>query len=421
METISVNDERISGESDSARIQNAVALAKQTGINAVSIPKFTADGRDRWRIEKAIRLPSEITVYFDECTLYTPKEVACNFFCNETYGTAEETLPEKETHDIRLIGHGNAVLDGGEYNGLSESNAGKDGRPSIRENCMLIFTNARNIEIKNLQIKRQRWWAMCFSYCTRVRISNIDFEGDFSYVDENGERRTDRTARNEPECYIKNADGIDLRNGCSFFTIENITGRTEDDTIALTTLQGSFAEKFVAGKDNDIHDVTIKNVKTDCLACENVRLLCADGNQVYNILIDGIFDAAPENALYAAHCAVKINDSYYKKQRISRLGEMRNISVNNVFSRAEKAAVEFQQTAKNVSVKNVFVSNPAAKAVAHSDGYGKVFWGNDGPFEYENIYILGVYYSGEAAFEYAVDFRGASVKNLIVEGLGKKQ
>ncbi len=406
-----VSVSEVTGASDSERIQKAVNLARQKGINAITIPRLNSDGRNYYEITKAIRLPSDMTVYLDNCRLVTPKEATCNFFCNETYNTSEETDPEKEQHDINIIGIGNALLDGGEYNGLSESNSGKDGRPSIRENSMLMFTNCRNITIKNIKTRRHRWWAFCFAYCNHVHISDIDFQADFTYVDENGVRRFDRTAREEYECYVKNADGIDLRNGCNYFTIENITGKTEDDSIALTTLQGSWHDKFVKGKDDDIHDVVIKNIQTDCLACGNIRLTCADGNKVYNIVIDGVHDMAEKGCGYASGGTIKINDSYYRYNRISKLGEMYNISINNVFSKSKVAAVMFQQTANNVSINNVFMENPYAPAVLHHKGYGYLR-DNNGPFDYENVSISNVFYSEPPKTEYAIDLRNCNAKNV---------
>ena len=403
----------VSGATDSERIQNAVNLAKEKGYNSVVIPRINANGKDYYEITKAIRLPSDITVYLDNCRLVTPKDVACNFFCNETYDTPDEQELDKEQHDINIIGLGNAMLDGGEYNGLSESNSGKEGRPSIRENSMLMFTNCRYITIKNLKTRRHRWWAFCFAYCNHVHISDIDFQADFTYVDKDGIRRFDRTAREEYECYVKNADGIDLRNGCNFFTIENITGKTEDDSIALTTLQGSWHNKFVKGKDDDIHDVVIKNIQTDCLACGNIRLTCADGNKVYNIVIDGVYDMAEKDCGYASGGTIKINDSYYRYTRISSLGEMYNISVNNVYSKSKVGAVMFQQTANNVSISNVFMENPNAPAVLHHKGYGYLRE-NNGPFDYENISISNVFYSEKPKVEYAVDFRGCNAKGVKV-------
>ena len=51
------------------------------------------------------------------------------------------------------------------------------------------------------------------------------------------------------EEYLLNQDGIDLRQGCHCITIENITGYTGDDLIALTTIGGGKTE---AGADSSI-------------------------------------------------------------------------------------------------------------------------------------------------------------------------
>lgn len=417
MNYITPNDARVKGVTDSERIQDAIRLAKETGEDCILIPKLNANGQSRWSIEETILLPSNITVYLDNCTLWQPKTVCCNIFRNENYGTSAGRTMEGEQHDINIIGLGTALLDGDEYNGVSETTGGTNGLPRIYNNCMILMSNVRHVQIKNLKIRHQRWWAICFAYCTKVHVADIHFHADFAYRDENGNRCTDRMPRREYECYVKNADGIDLRNGCNDFLIENISGRTEDDTIALTTLQGKwYKEDYVEGKDNDIHNVTIKDVRSDCLDCANLRLTTADGNKIYDLVIDGIIDTSPQDAEYLSGAAIKFNDSYYCYDRHSRLGEVYNITVNNIFSRG-RYAISFQQTAKNVSVNNVFQSNPNGIAVAHNPGYAYLK-NNNGPFEYEKIHISNVYYKEKPNVEYGISFANCSPKNVTVSNVG---
>ena len=419
MNYITPNDGAVKGLTDVERIQDAIRLAKGTGSNSVLIPRKNLKGEEKWTIDGTILLPSDITVYLDNCVLWTPKEACCNIFRNENYGTPAGKTMEGEQHDINIIGLGNALLDGGEYNGISETVAGKNGLPRIYNNCMILMTNVRNVQIQNLKIRHQRWWAICFAYSRKVRLSDIHFHADFAYRDENGNRCTDRTARRENECYVKNADGIDLRNGCHDFVIENVFGRTEDDSVALTTLQGKwYKEDYVEGKDNDIHNVTINKIHTDCLGCANIRLTCADGNKVYNIDITDVIDTAPNDAIYTAGGNIKIHDSYYRRERISQLGEMFNIRIDGVYAKG-LYAVKFEQTANNVSIKNVFQNNPKGYAVAHKQGDG-FLRGNIGPFVYKNISIENVFYSQTPVVDYGIKFANCELNNFKVGFVGEE-
>lgn len=68
-------------------------------------------------------------------------------------------------------------------------------------------------------------------------------------------------------------DGIDLRMGCHDFEIENITGRTGDDTIALTAIAGVMeTAAIVDGRSGDIRNVKIRNVLSDPFMLLNVQV-----------------------------------------------------------------------------------------------------------------------------------------------------
>ena len=61
----------------------------------------------------------------------------------------------------------------------------------------------------------------------------------------------------------RNQDGINLRNGCSEIAIENISGQTGDDMIALSAIDVPRMDEWeylVQGRDDDIHDISIRNV-----------------------------------------------------------------------------------------------------------------------------------------------------------------
>jgi hypothetical protein len=130
-------------------------------------------------------------------------------------------------------------------------------------------------------------------------------------------------------------DGIDLRVGCNNFDIQNITGRTGDDIVAMTDLRGSFeCMRHVEGKDWDIHDIKIRNIKGDPYYCMLVRILNHDGNNIYNIDIDTVMDVSDYTKKKPSNCCIGIGSTTYTNVRYAEHGETRNINAKNIISRS---------------------------------------------------------------------------------------
>src|SRR5690606_10270555 len=108
---------------------------------------------------------------------------------------------------------------------------------------------------------------------------------------------------------IHNRDGIDLRQGCKNFRIHNISGKTEDDFIALSNLDtdrehvlgGGLESTMVTstkwyGLEDDIEQIAITNIH-----CEsNTRAIAIRGSGsagVHHIYMDGIIAKTRHNAL----------------------------------------------------------------------------------------------------------------------------
>ena len=314
------------GKTDSERIRAAVRQAAQTGVGRVRIPRLNErTGEELWVIDEPIALPSDMEILIDDAHLMLAEGKYLNMFTIGAPGQPEET------RNVTLRGRGRATLDGGVYNGLSEKNSARNGLPHISKNTTLLFFNASDLLVENLRIIRQRWWAVTNIFVHHSVFRNLWFEADYSRIDENGVHHPDELPRRYREIYVKNADGIDLRIGCHDILIENISGFTEDDSVALTAL-GGFERALgyvVEGLSPDIHDVQIKGVATDTV-CSNVRLLNDNGNKLYNILVDGVVSPR-RNESYRAHSTVRIGDMVYA-DRHSVPGETHHITVRNVVS-----------------------------------------------------------------------------------------
>jgi len=376
------NDDGIMADNDAQSVQNAVDAAEADGCGRVVIPRKNArTGGLKWEFDRTVYLPSNMTVELDGCFIYLAEGSFCNVFSNSNFNKEIGRTLEGEQHDISIIGRAGATIDGGIYNGLHERNSLQDGMPHISVNTPLLFANINRFEIGGFRVTNQRWWGMTFIYCRNGHIHDIDFEADRAAIDEEGKRRPDLVPTNQWECYIKNADGIDLRCGCENFTIENISGYTEDDTVALTALTGKNLEEAhsVEGKPSDICRVTIRNVKSDGGFCANIRLTCGDRNKIHDVDIDGVFDTSFGKP-YMAGAGVRLDNHNYGRRAKSEHGDMYNISIANVHSRA-KSAVEISRTIKNLSVRNIFLCAPYTIGITDRTH----------PSIYENVHISGIY------------------------------
>lgn len=364
-----IQAEKISGATDAAQIQNAIVEAKKSGTNRVRIPRHNdRTGADIWNIDRTIFLPSDIEIVLDNAHLRLADGAFCNLFANEAITKEAARTPAGEQKNITLRGIGNAILDGGIYNGLSEKNSLQDGRPHISVNTTLLFFNVSNLRVENLSVINQRWWGMTNIFVHDAVFRNIRFEADLSRIDSDGVHHPDEVPKTYNEIYVKNADGIDLRIGCHDVLIENITGFTEDDTVALTAL-GGFERKLrliVEGQSTDLHDVKIRNVASDSYMCAVVRLLNDEGNKLYNIDIDGVTHVYSGKHTARPEFVVRIGDMNYAKKH-STLGDTHRISVKNVYSHG-KFAVGLFKGLVDAELDNIIVADGGSYGFGSHEG-----------------------------------------------------
>ena len=404
---VSPNDAGIMGDSDSASIQNAVDAALACGIGKVVIPKYNARTHAfGWEIAKTILLDANLTVVLDDCYMRMADDVYENFFrTNNLFG---ENSPDtsRELEHIEILGQGNAVLDGGKANDLTEETRFRDGRPHVAVNTPILFFNVRYFKVSNLSVINQRYWGMRFEFCKCGRIADIFF---CALVDR------------------YNQDGINLRNGCHDIVIENIRAQTGDDTIALSGIDSKRADRWNLvdeSQDNDIHDVVIRGVSGAAAGHPLVALRNHGGVKMYNILIEDIHDTAPIRRAFVKrypranpreednptpaeprcfvdgprYGLIRVGDKAYFSSSPSVMGDIWGIRIRRISARWSQRAVVLGCEVRDIRIEDVSAAGLCRFAVSTSP-----VGADGGPdLKAEDIDIDGVTMRAETQEETAV-------------------
>lgn len=329
---IIATEPRFKADSDNETLQNAIDAVVNDPDRTVCIPKHPE--RDEWVIEKSLLLPSFITVVLDDCHLTLADGIYDNIFRNRNLYN-DSSLQS----NIHIKGKGNAILDGGNPNDLTESTSSKDGRPHIRFNNLVLLNNVCDYSIDNLTCRNMRYWAINQIACTNGHISNIRFESGR---------------------YVPNQDGINFRIGCSHCTVENISGQTGDDTVALSAFPcGNDGKLLPPSMSPDIHDITVRNVSS-CTHQTIVALRNTDGARLYNVTVQNVEDNGGE---YRPWGVVRIGENAYFRNRPTLHGDVENIVVDNVRSLA-KGTVFINMTLKSSVIRNVLAGGTSMYAIS---------------------------------------------------------
>ena len=338
---------------DTRFILNGGQLIQKQIEKALSKGKSQIVVSGNYEIEKEIVLPSNFTIVLEDCYLRLKDNVYCNVFVNSAFDKNRLTLAEADKN-IKIIGRGRAIVDGGNHNGLNERTSKSLGIPTWR-NRMILFVNVDGFEVSNLHLRNQRHWTTCFKYCRNGLISGLDFCANDSAIYYQGKKDFTvdyLTMWNRSHERWVNGDGIDINHGCHDIIVENITGFNDDDTIALNNTMPCDNALNVKDGSPDIYNIIIRNVNSSSW-CANVRILCQGGSKLYNVLVDGVFDSSKdsEHMTRGVYC-VNVGDSRLYGSRHSSPDEVFNITVRNIYSRAEKA-VRIAGAVTNLKLENV--------------------------------------------------------------------
>ena len=255
-------------ESDGKMLNAAIKQAKARGY--VVIPPINPrTGAAIYIIDEPLLLPSDITITLDNCHLRLAPTAECNIFRNENLYRNGYQTEAGEQKNIRIIGRGHAVLDGLGHNDIFEWSSNRDGRPSVYVNNLILFHNVDGFEIRGIELRDQRWWAVNLLFCSNGILSDITVRTDSKF---------------------SNQDGINLRVGCHHVVMERISGTSGDDFIALSAI-GLCTEYLVEGKSTDIAYVKIRDIIASSMHEGIITLRANDFHKVHHIDIENVYES----------------------------------------------------------------------------------------------------------------------------------
>ncbi|MDD2474322.1 MAG: glycosyl hydrolase family 28 protein [Dysgonamonadaceae bacterium] len=298
--------------SDTQRIQSAVNEAAST-TGKVIIPAYNTNGSGVWLLDSAILLPSNITVILDNCTIQLSDISRDNMFRSDNVGIG--ITDPNWNENIKIIGTGSVLLKGaknpratgdsfrvltqdaeksraeGVYRISYGSDAGVKNTKQKGDwrNIMILMAYVNGFELNNVKIENSHSWGVSFERVSNAIIENIQIYNP--EVINIGNR----------EVIVFNKDGVNLRHGCKYFKISNVSGVNGDDLIALSSLDvepyyhsnGNINSYQVTttqwrGPMDDTEYIIISNCSTNYTG---VAIRASDEASIHHVYVNGVITA----------------------------------------------------------------------------------------------------------------------------------
>lgn len=279
------------GISDSDAIERAFAYAKQERIDTIVF-----DRKD-WFLDRAILYYSGITIVVDGVMLKQNEDVFDNVFRPENviidpknpYGYP---MGIKQTENVKILGKNGARIEGPNMPSKRLNYDTGEMEETLGDiwgwrTFSVFVSRCKNFEFGGFYITKTRNWAI-----SAERVQNGYFH-DIEFL---------------TSCV--NGDGLNLRNGCHDIKIENISGTTTDDLIALnngtvfyeypvkawkTYLYPLVPSNYLMAKeeagDGDIYNIEIENIRLKPVRfVQAVAFLARNGNKIHDIKIKNVVE-----------------------------------------------------------------------------------------------------------------------------------
>ncbi|WP_447868920.1 hypothetical protein [Raoultella ornithinolytica] len=327
-----VSPNQFDGATQHYRIQAALDFLERRGGEGVlelGVDTISTPPTSKWIISSALLAHDNLTISLKASTLKLADGVFDNIIRNkgvviDPSNPNGVALELNENRNIKIIGTGvgECFIEGPDvpYTAPHPINGGS-AIPWVGDffgwrTIGILLANSKNYEMTGFTMRKTTCWGISQERgCDGMHIHDIGFDTT-----------------------VKNGDGIDFRMGCSNGLVENISGSTSDDTVAMTALlnwqtsypSGNYIWPLQVSGDashplgDNIENITVQNIKSSSLA-NQVRLLITNGAKMNNITVSDIEDSG-----VVAVTQVIVQTGAYGAP--SQLGDMTNITVNGIVS-----------------------------------------------------------------------------------------
>jgi hypothetical protein len=323
--TVKASDWVNNTDNASDEIENMIAFTASFSNRKIVFDKDVT-------INRAILLPSNTEVVIDNCTItqadYTFDNVfrGANVILDSTQLAYVPSVIDK-IENITIRGEGTANIYGPSIN-KKDGNADMVGHTYGARTHQIDFCNVNNFKLSGIEFYKTRGWTIELEFVTNFEVSNIVFH-------------TGAT---------QNGDGLDVRGGCAYGKIFNLSGSTGDDMIAFNTHVSlnspqynkypnstakyplefgylfNIKECYKNKNASDIHDISIENVSKDGGRYHLVIFLAQYGHKIYNVSMEKL----RMNKDYVSAGDNSIISFYNYNEKDFADGDISNIRMNDV-------------------------------------------------------------------------------------------
>lgn len=367
-----------------------------------------AGNRQEWMIDGEVRAAT-FDIWFDESYRYDgapdPFRVSVGDIVETADGLRWQVVDASSTRTpvvnkngvkfvpardsgIWIVGHGkSSIIDGNGANNFDGSDLVEWQRYRRQSVC---FVGIENYGMSNVSLHNSAGWSINNNAALNGHFELIDFQQpafvDGAY-DETGEEDEGRVRDG-----IGNLDGIDVRAGCRNITMNTITGQTNDDVIACTSIypkhavgyahddpenrypkrMGDFNTRYAFYEDlgYDIFGVWARGIEARPIGTHHqFRWLVSDGRVFDNGLFETQFDNTNSREVVGnkysrtIHTAVAlIGDKSYGRYPAGP-DDLRNITINTPNGNA-RDIIQVRWCAKDITINGL----TSSYSVNTSDG-----------------------------------------------------
>lgn len=256
------------------RIQTALDHAETDETQTVVEVTGTGPDDGVWETD-GLRIGSKTTLVVRNATIRLAAGADANVLRNRDLETGND--------GISVVGVGTATIDGNApaQSRVTENHGYHDKDPQY---VGLRFEHCDDLSITGLQIERTTAWGIKCEACENVRITDIVFEQDNTYI---------------------NQDGVHIVGPARHVTIQNLSGTTWDDAVAINVGAASDAYGPIHGG-GSVEDVVVRDIRI--AGHRGVRLFTGNGHTLQNVEVSDVTAWGP-----VTHNLVEINATYADK------------------------------------------------------------------------------------------------------------